>query len=145
MTQAVVGPDSRVTAHLRVILEDGTVVEDSYADGKPFTFTMGDGFLDPGLEAVLLGMAPGERRQARLAPGEAFGVPSAANVHTLGRDEFPPEVEVAPGNVVAFETPGGDEVAGTILTVEDDRVEVDFSHPLAGRALGVEAEVVEVC
>ncbi len=60
------------------------------------------------------------------------------------RDEFPPEMGLEPGMVVGFTLPSGEEVAGTVLEVMEHEVTVDFSHPLAGRDLVWEVEILEV-
>lgn len=138
---AVVGPGSRVVLHFRLSTDDGAVIDESRPE-EPLRLTLGDGTLAPALQAVLLGLRAGERRRVALAPGTVFGAPSADHIHRLGRAEFPVEMALAPGTVVGFTTPAGDEIAGTVKRVEGDAVWVDFNHPLAGWGLVFEVEIV---
>ena len=134
---------SRVVMHFTLSLTDGTVVETSDGD-EPMTFNMGDGSLDAGLEHVLLGLHPGVRVRFNLSPGQEFGESDPTNVHHMARGEFPPDMVLEEGTVVGFATPSGDEVPGTVVSADDKAVEVDFNHPLAGRALIFDVEVISV-
>ncbi len=139
----VVAPGARVRLHLALSLADGTVVEDTFG-AEPLELTIGEGSLDPGLEMALLGLAPGRRQRLEIAPGVAFGGVSEEARQWLPRGDFPPGMEPEPGLIIAFSTPTGDEVPGAVLEVEDERVLVDFNHPLAGRDLVLDVEVLEV-
>lgn len=134
---------ARVVVRYRLTLAEGTLVDES-EEGEPLAFTVGDGTLEHGLEARLLGLRAGDRATFYLPPGEAFGAPDPEALHPVPREDFPPDMAIAPGVVVAFSAPSGLEVAGTVLEVGEEEVRVDFSHPLAGRALVFEVEVVEV-
>lgn len=139
----LIGPGSRVRVHFTLTLADGTAVDTS-RDGEPLELTLGDGTLDPGLERCLLGLAAGDAVRRDLAPGEAFGMRDPEAVHRVGRGEFPAGMALAPGTVVEFTAPSGLALAGTVLALEDESVQVDFSHPLAGRPLVFEVEVLAV-
>jgi len=134
---------ARVVMHYTLNLADGTVADTS-RDGEPMDFEVGDGSLDPGLERLLHGLRTGDRVQFSLAPGQAFGDRDPGNVHTMHREEFPPELALEEGVVVGFDTPDGDEVPGTVLEVGEESVRVDFNHPLAGRQLSIDVEIVSV-
>ena len=107
-------------------------------------FVIGDGTMIEGLESVLFGLKVGERKRITINPDDAFGAPTEDNVHTLPRSEFSSEFELEPGLVIAFTTPAGEEVPGTILEVGEDEVKVDFNHPLAGHELIFEFEIIDV-
>jgi FKBP-type peptidyl-prolyl cis-trans isomerase SlpA len=49
-----------------------------------------------------------------------------------------------PGLIIGFDAPGGEELPGAVLAVEDDSVEVDFNHPMAGHAVTFEVEIIDV-
>jgi len=138
-----IGPGSRVTLHLSLTLEDGTVAETTFGD-DPHTFTMGDGSLLPGLELALYGLRPGDTQRLVLSPGQAFGLPDSAQVRWLPRSGFDAALALEPGVIIGFETPAGEELAGSVLSVGEDRVEVDFNHPLAGHAITFAVEILEV-
>jgi len=127
----------------RLALEDGTDV-DASGEGEALEFTLGDGTLYEHLEAHLLGLHAGDRERFLLGPEEAFGFRDSDNVHAMARGEFPPEMALEPGTVIQFDTPGGDAIPGTVFEVDNESVSIDFNHPLAGRNLIFEVEIISV-
>ena len=134
---------STVTLHLSLMLEDGTVAESTF-DAEPLTFTMGDGTLVHGLELGLYGLRPGDRQRLTLYPEQAFGLRDPGKVHRLPRADFGADIELEPGLIVGFETPEGEELPGAVLSLDADSVEVDFNHPLAGRNIIFDVEIIDV-
>lgn len=134
---------SRVTLHYTLSLADGTVV-DSAPSGEPATFTIGSGELVELLESKLLGVRAGERRHFVIAASENQVTSKADTVQVLARNDFPLEMTLEPGQLLGFETPDGQEVPGLILSVSATEVHVDFSHPLAGRDLVFDVEILAV-
>jgi len=111
---------SSVTLHLSLTLEDGTVSESTFGE-EPLTFTMGDGTLVHGLELGLYGLVPGDVQRL---------------VDT--------GIELEEGVIVGFETPEGEELAGAILSIDEDTVNVDFNHPMAGHTIIFDVEIIDV-
>jgi FKBP-type peptidyl-prolyl cis-trans isomerase SlpA len=138
-----ISPASTVTLHLTLTLKDGTVAE-STLDDEPLTFTMGDGSLAEGLELGLYGLRPGDTQRLELYPEQAFGLRDPGKVHQLPRADFAAEMVLEPGLIIGFNAPGGEELAGTIIALDDDTVEVDFNHPLAGRIVIFDVEIIAV-
>ncbi|UCC57565.1 MAG: FKBP-type peptidyl-prolyl cis-trans isomerase [Gammaproteobacteria bacterium] len=138
-----IGVGSTVTLHLRLSLEDGTVAEETFS-GEPHTFRMGDGSLLHGLELGLYGLKPGDTQRLELYPEQAYGLRDPANIRRLPRERFADDMEPEPGMIIGFETPDGEEIPGSILSVSDDSVEVDFNHPLAGHTITFDVEIVDV-
>ena len=136
-------PGARVRLHLAICLQDGTEALSTFAE-EPLALTVGDGTLAPGLESLLKGTAAGEERHLVADGRTLFGERVEDKIHWLPRGDFPADMAPEPGQVVAFETHGGGEVAGLVLAVEGDRVRVDFNHPLAERLLQIEVQVLEV-
>ena len=134
---------STVTLHMSLALEDGTVAESTF-DDEPLTFTMGDGALDYGLEVVLYGLVSGDRQRLVLDPGQAFGQRDPARIHSLARDTFAPDMLLEPGMIIGFETESGEELPGAVLSVDENVVQVDFNHPLAGRTIIYDVEILDV-
>ncbi|WP_201245643.1 FKBP-type peptidyl-prolyl cis-trans isomerase [Halochromatium salexigens] len=138
-----IGPGRQVTLHLAVYLDDGTEVLSSFGD-EPIRFRMGDGTLASGLESLLVDLEPGANEQM-LADGAAlFGTPDGALKHRVPRSDLPKGFMLEPGQVIQFQTPGGQETPGTVLTADDTEVEIDFNHPLARRRLRIHAQVLDV-
>ena len=134
---------STVTLHLALTLEDGSVAETTFGE-EPLTFTMGDGTLVHGLELALYGLRPGDTQRLALYPEQAFGLHDPARIHCLPRAGFPADIDLTPGNIIAFDTPEGEELAGTLLSLDEQTVEVDLNHPLAGRRIVFDVEILDV-
>jgi FKBP-type peptidyl-prolyl cis-trans isomerase SlpA len=134
---------STVTLHLSLTLQDGTVAESTFGD-EPLTFVMGDGVLDHGLELGLYGLTRGDKQRLTLDPGQAFGQRDPENIHTVPRSSFAADIELAPGVIIGFESPEGEELPGAVLQLDDSGVKVDFNHPLAGRTIIFDVEIVDV-
>jgi len=141
MAHRQVEPGRRVRLRLAIHLADGTEALSSF-EGEPLDFVVGDGTLAPGLEALLIGLETGSETQT-LADGAAvYGAPDPGLIQTIPRQDLPPELAFAPGQVVSFTAPGGQETAGTILEATADAVRVDFNHPLSRQALRVRVLVL---
>ncbi|MDA1073994.1 MAG: peptidylprolyl isomerase [Proteobacteria bacterium] len=136
-----VGLQTRVTLHFSITLENGERV-DSPPEGKPATFDVGDGSVLPGFEKALFGMQSGARAKFLLAPHQAFGEHSPDNVQILARDSFK-NMELEPGLIISFAGPGG-ELPGVVTDLYERSVRVDFNHPLAGRHVSFDVQIVEV-
>lgn len=137
------GPDKVITLHFTVSLMDGTVM-DSTRNKGPATFVWGDGSLLPGFERAILGLAPGDRRSAFLSAEQGFGERNPDNVQYFTAATFSTGVDPEPGVVVNFADASGAELPGVITEVDDEWVTVDFNHPLAGRDLTFEVEIIDV-
>jgi FKBP-type peptidyl-prolyl cis-trans isomerase SlpA len=134
---------SKVTLHFSLKLADGMLVESSF-DDQPETFVVGDGSLDRGLEMAIIGLRPGDRQTLTLMPGQAFGQRDPSAIQNLPRVKFPEDMALEPGQIIGFTNDEGEEVAGAVLTVEEQQVKVDFNHPLAGREIIFEVEILAV-
>jgi len=142
--QSVVVPGAKVRLHYTITLAGKDRVADSTRDDEAVEITLGTGELHPGLEQCLLGLAVGERKQFDLPCEQAFGPKDSERVHVLAKSDFPESMSLEPGLVVAFTTPSGEELAGTIQDLVDDEVIVDFSHPLAGHDLVFDVEILAI-
>ena len=138
-----ISPESTVTLHLSLALEDGTVAESTF-DDEPLTFTMGDGTLVEGLELGLYGLKAGATQRLVLQPEQAFGLHHPDKRHQLARADFSAGLQLEPGVIIGFDTPSGEELSGTVVSLADETVTVDFNHPLAGRVVVFEVEIISV-
>ena len=137
-----IGPGTIVTLHFSLLLESGEEL-DTTRRGHPATFAFGDGKLPSGFERALTGLRAGDDVVLDIAPEDGFGNRVAANVRTLSRSRFAPDIGLEEGLVVSFAAPEG-ELPGVVTTVKEDTVVVDFNHPLAGRRLRFDVSVLNV-
>ncbi|MDY6983738.1 MAG: peptidylprolyl isomerase [Pseudomonadota bacterium] len=132
------GPGKQVTLHFSLALADaakGSEAIDSNFDKEPVSFTIGDGNLLPGFEEALFGLGAGDRREFVLPPEQAFGNVNEDNVQRFPVYQFPPDVALSPGLMLEFGDAAGNNQAGVVRSVDKQYVDVDFNHPLAGRAI----------
>jgi FKBP-type peptidyl-prolyl cis-trans isomerase SlpA len=134
---------SRVTLHFSISLADGTEVVSTF-DEAPLSCTIGDGTMVEGLEQCLLGLSTGHEELFILSGAETFGPATAENMQRIAKNEFPAEMSLAPGQVIAFKTPGGDELAGIVQTLTDTEVLVDFNHPLSAQPIAFMVKILDV-
>jgi FKBP-type peptidyl-prolyl cis-trans isomerase SlpA len=135
---------SKVTMNFSLSLEDGTLVDSTFDSNEPLTFTMGDGTLIDGLEYAVVGLSVGDKQSISIEPGVGFGFPDESAIQTMKCSDFGKDIELKPGVVIEFDAPSGLRVPGTILEVDDDTVKVDFSHPLAGRTVIFNVEILDI-
>jgi|TARA_R100000049_G_scaffold5425_1_gene17502 FKBP-type peptidyl-prolyl cis-trans isomerase SlpA len=142
MIETRIGHESEVTLHFTLKLPNGDVV-DTTTDKQPATFKVGDGSLLPGFEQVLFGLKAGDCRSFEIEPERGFGPGNEQNIQTIARDQFD-EMELEPGLLVIFADAAGGELPGVVKQVHDSVVEVDFNHPLAGKVITFDVEIVDV-
>jgi len=138
-----IGPGSRVTLHFSIRLPGGEEVDSTWSR-RPATFEVGDGNLLPGFEKALFGLEPGATRQFTIAPEDGFGMPHPDNVQTLDRTAFPADMTLEEGLVVSFADAARAELPGVVKRIDGEQVEVDFNHPLAGRSLIFDVQIIRV-
>lgn len=142
MAETRIAHGCRVTLHFNLRLAGGALI-DGTRDRAPGTFVVGDGTLLPGFEAALLGLRAGDRRSVLVTAEEGFGPWREENLQAFRQTDFPPGTALEPGLVVSFADRKG-ELPGVVKEVADERVLVDFNHPLAGRDLDFDVEIVAV-
>jgi len=138
-----VKPNSHILLHFKMELEDGTEVESNF-DDDAIEFKIGDGSLTSGMEDALIGKQIGDTVSVLLTPEMAFGMPDENNVHSMPVSDFPADLPPEINQVIAFDGPDDTEIMGTIISIKGDEVEVDFSHPLAGRTINFTANISDI-
>jgi len=136
-----ISPESTVELFFEIRLLDGAIVDSNY-NKQAATFKIGDGNMLAGFEAVLMGLQAGDKQVFKLAPEQAFGMSNPSNMQTIGRSKFT-DMELEEGLVVSFQDPSG-ELPGIIASFDEKNVVVDFNHPLAGKDLEFQVEIVNV-
>lgn len=142
MTDVRIGPDREVTLHFALKLDNGDVVDSTF-EKKPATFKVGDGNLLPGFEQAIYGLKAGDKRSLSISPEQGFGQGNPQNVQVMPRSQFQ-DMELSEGLLVIFNDAANAELPGVVKAFDDNQVTIDFNHPLAGKALSFEVEIIEV-
>jgi len=133
-----------VTLHYRGTLKDGTEFDSSYGREEPMKVLAGSGQLITGFEKALSGMTEGEKKTFTLAPAEAYGDHDPEAKTTMERNAFPEDFDFTTGMTVPLSGPAGQTFLATITDFDDDTVTADLNHPMAGKDLTFEVEVLEI-
>ena len=144
---AEVTASSFLTLNYRIALPEGGDVVNTFED-KPATLMMGTGQFAPTLEQALLGMKLGERKTFTLDPEAAFGVKNPDLVRKISlqtlRENSSPEEDYVAGDMIEFNAPNGATYSGTLLAIDGDSATFDFNHPLSGKTILLEAEIIGI-
>ncbi len=138
---AVAGDTVRV--HYTGTLEDGTEF-DSSREREPIEFTLGAGQVIPGFENAVTGMEPGESKTFTIPADEAYGPHRPELIHRVPRAQVPSEVTLAPGARLEARDQGGRRVVLTVVEVTEEEAVLDANHPLAGKDLTFQIELIAV-
>ncbi|MES2077077.1 FKBP-type peptidyl-prolyl cis-trans isomerase [Rugamonas rubra] len=143
----VVTPSAYLTLHYRLATPDGVDIITTFG-GNPATLMLGQGQLAPVLEELLIGMPEGTQRTFDLAAGQGFGERNPDMVRHVTRatldENSTPDADYKIGDLVDFAAPGGGRFAGVLLELGEEAVLFDFNHPLAGKALRFEVNLISV-
>ncbi|OOZ37870.1 FKBP-type peptidyl-prolyl cis-trans isomerase [Solemya velesiana gill symbiont] len=132
-----------VQVHYTGTLEDGTQF-DSSRGAEPLGVTLGAGQVIPGFEKALIGMAVGETKSIHIPVEEAYGESHPELIQEVGREHIPEEIELAVGVQLQAQGPEGHPYLLTVTALTDDMATLDGNHPLAGKALNFELELVGI-
>jgi FKBP-type peptidyl-prolyl cis-trans isomerase 2 len=141
MSQAKSG--DTVVVHYTGKLPGGPVF-DSSRERQPLKFQLGQQQIIPGFEQAVIGMAPGETRRVTIPPDKAYGPHKDDLVVDLDRATVPAHIEPHVGERVQLQTPDGQQVGAKVVDVSSEKVTLDANHPLAGREVEFEIELVEI-
>ncbi|MDH1530237.1 FKBP-type peptidyl-prolyl cis-trans isomerase [Pseudomonas mosselii] len=142
MTETRIGQNTEVTLHFALHLENGDTVDSTF-DKAPAVFKVGDGNLLPGFETALFGFKAGDQRKLTIAPENAFGQHNPQNVQVMPRSQFE-GMELSEGLLVIFNDAANTELPGVVKAFDDNQVTIDFNHPLAGKTLSFEVQILDV-
>ncbi|MBW1967688.1 MAG: peptidylprolyl isomerase [Deltaproteobacteria bacterium] len=141
MAQAKSGDTVKV--HYTGKLEDGTVFDTS-ANRDPLEFTIGDGKIIPSFEQGVVGMSPGESRTTEIPADNAYGPHRREMVVEIDRNQFPAEVNPKVGERLQIPQKDGKMIIVAVTDVSESTVTLDANHPLAGKDLTFDIELVEI-
>ena len=138
-----VGAGRVVTLEYTVRLASGALVDSTGACG-PVAILLGSGQLFPALETRLDGMQPGETRELRIPPEEAYGVWREELVRVVPRERIPPDVPLEVGGEYGVKSPSGRVLRFRVLEIREHDVRADFNARGAGEELIATVTVVDV-
>ncbi len=131
-----------VLIHYEGRLEDGTVF-DSSKDREPLEFVFGKGSIIPGLERGLEGLEKGDKKEISVDAKDAYGEKNPEAIQRVSKEQFPQDITPEVGMQLMAQTETS-EIPVVVTDVEEDYVVIDFNHPLAGKNLIFNVEVVDV-
>lgn len=141
MTQAKSGDTVRI--HYTGTLDDGTEF-DSSAGRDPLQFTIGSGQVITGFDKAVEGMAVGDSKTVDIPAEDAYGPRREQMVQDVPRDALPDDLDPEEGMALQAKGQDGQIINLTVTSVEDDAITVDGNHPLAGKALKFDIELVDI-
>jgi FKBP-type peptidyl-prolyl cis-trans isomerase SlpA len=146
-TVPVVTESAYLTLHYRLATADGTDLVTTFGS-TPATLMLGQGQLAPFLEQRLLGMAEGTHATFELTAAEGFGERNPELIQAVSKktldDNSVPDADYKVGDLVDFAAPGGGRFAGVLREMRENDAIFDFNHPLAGKPLKFEVQLISV-
>ena len=141
MTQVKSGDTVRL--HYTGTLADGSEF-DSSRGRDPLEFEVGSGQIIPGLDKALPGMTVGDQKKVEIPADEAYGQPDPDARQSVPRADIPAEIPLEVGLQLQVQTQTGQVMPVTVHEVAEDTVTLDANHPLAGKDLTFDIELVAI-
>jgi len=140
---STVKANDTVKVHYTGRLADGEVF-DSSEGREPLEFTMGKGQLIPGFEAGVLNMAVNEKKTIHIPVADAYGEREEELIHEVQKELLPQDTPPQVGMQLISQGPDGQQIPLVVTEVKADTVVLDANHPLAGKDLTFDLEVVSI-
>tara|TARA_R100000734_G_C3275505_1_gene70398 strand:+ start:29 stop:526 length:498 start_codon:yes stop_codon:yes gene_type:complete len=136
---------SVIKMHYKGTFPDGEQFDSSYERNTPIVITVGSGQILPGLETALVGMTVGETKHVSLGSSNAYGDRNPNAYAAVPKGNFPEEFveQLEKGSTIPLTNSEGMQMLGTVETINDESVIFDMNHPMAGKDLEFDVEVVE--
>ncbi|UII23554.1 FKBP-type peptidyl-prolyl cis-trans isomerase [Fulvivirga ligni] len=133
----------RVKVHYTGKLTDGSVF-DSSKDREPLEFELGSGMMIAGFDKAVTGMKVGDAKTADIPADEGYGQRNDEMVVQVPKAQLPADLNPEVGQQLAMQQPNGQSVPVLVTKVEADNIEIDANHPLAGKDLVFDIELVSI-
>ncbi len=133
----------KVKVHYHGKLDDGTTF-DSSEGREPLSFEVGSGMVIPGFDAGVTGMKKGEKKTIRIPSHEAYGPTLKEMILEYPKDRFPEDLKPEVGMTLNMSNQQGQAFPVVITEVKEDVVVLDANHPLAGKDLTFDLELVDI-
>lgn len=133
----------RVKVHYTGKLQDGTVF-DSSIDREPLEFTLGDGNMIKGFDSAVQGLQKGEKVTAEIPSAEAYGDKKEDMFVEVPKSEVPENIKPVVGQQLQVQQANGQAMPVVVAEITEEKIVLDANHPLAGKDLTFEIELVEI-
>ncbi len=134
---------STIKVHYTGRLEDGTVF-DSSEGREPLEVTLGTKSVIPGFEKGLMGLKAKEKKSITIPADEGYGQRRDEMLMEVTKADFPDDITPELGLELQMQMDDGQDIPMKVIEIEDQKVTLDANHPLAGKTLIFEVEVLEV-
>lgn len=134
---------NRVKVHYTGKLQDGTIF-DSSIEREPLEFVVGDGNMIKGFDKAVEGMQKGETVTANIPSSEAYGERRADMMVDVPIDQVPENINPTVGQQLSIQQANGQAMPVVVTAVSEDKITLDANHPLAGKDLTFEINLVEI-
>ena len=141
--KSTAGQGDTVAVHYKGSLDDGSVF-DSSEGSDPIEFTIGAHQVIDGFENAIIGMAAGDRKTENIPADQAYGAREDQLVFHVPRSSLQGGLEVEIGDYVRVTLPDGQAASMQVVGLDEEAVTLDANHPLAGKTLTFELELVEI-
>lgn len=135
---------NKVVTFNYTLKDEGGAVLDSTANKEPLSFMSGTSQILPRLEETLGEMLIGGKKNVKIAASEAYGEYDEKAVQNVKKEQFPAEAKVEVGIRYVANSPEGGQMPFVITDVKEQDVTVDFNHPLAGKDLEFDVELIDI-
>ncbi len=135
-------PGDKIKVHYTGTLKNGTVF-DSSRERDPLEFTVGADQLIKGFDLAVRHMAVGDKKTVEIPQHEAYGKAAKSAVVVIKKAEFPDNITPAVGQQLQAEGPEGKPINVRVTKIEGDDITLDGNHPLAGKTLIFDIELVD--
>jgi len=132
-----------VKVHYTGKFEDGTVF-DSSKDKEPLEVAIGQGQVIPGFEKGIMGMKKGAVKTITLTPENAYGQVRDDLIVKVKKSDIPENIEPKIGLNLQMKQSDGQVINLVVSEIAEETVTLDANHPLAGKTLVFDIEVVEI-
>lgn len=133
----------KVKVHYTGKLTDGSVFDTSQ-DREPLEFEIGAGMMIAGFDQAVTGMKVGDKKTAELSADEAYGQKNDEMVVEVPKAQLPEDLKPEVGQQLGMQQPNGQNIPVVVTKVEEETIEIDANHPLAGKDLVFDIELVEI-
>ena len=133
----------KVKVHYTGKLNDGSIF-DSSVEREPLEFELGAGMMIAGFDAAVHGMKIGDKKTAQIPSDQAYGERNNDMIVSVPKAQLPPDLNPAVGQQLSMQQPSGQAIPVVVTSIDEENIELDANHPLAGKDLTFEIELVEI-